>query len=400
MPETRTIKSSRVIIKYTVLLLLLIIIVVVQNFYLLDKTHSSQAQIDNIHNRKIDVVMRLSKVVRERSLYMVTMYLSKDPWKQDEIFTKFHRQKLVFLQLHAEMQKLGFEKNERVLFDKINVIINKTEQIQNDIVERIQSGGDEKIHSDITEFDLPLEYNLLGHFDSLTEIIRINATAAREKAKTQYRNTQYLIAFVAVLVFFSVIILMRNSLVQINKIESGLIDEAETLSWDATHDALTNVFNRRWLQHKFSLIKESREAQTTKHTLLYIDLDEFKSVNDNYGHVVGDNFLCGITRELEKCIRHNDTLARMGGDEFAILLENCDVTKAKEIADCLIKHVARYSLQVNGEKIQIAGCSVGIHEFTAIATSFKDLISQADSACYEAKKKGKNQSNVFQLSFS
>lgn len=395
MTETRIIKSSRVIIKYTVLLLLLIIIIVAQNFYLLGKTHNSQAQIDNIHNRKIDVVMRLSKVVRERSLYMVTMYLTEDPWKQDELFTKFHRLKLVFLELHNEMQKLGFEKNERVLFDKVNLIINETEEIQNDIVERIQSGGDDKIHSDITEYDLPLEYRLLGHFDSLIEIIRGNATKARENVKKQYRNTQYLIAIVAVLVFFSVIFLMRNSLAQINKIESGLIDQAETLSWDATHDALTNVFNRRWLQHKFNLIKESSEAHAKTHTLLYVDLDEFKPVNDNYGHVVGDNFLCGITRELEKCIRHNDTLARMGGDEFAILLENCDVAKAEEIANCLIKHVERYSLQFNEEKIQIAGCSVGIHEFTVTTTSFKELISQADSACYEAKKKGKNQSHVF-----
>lgn len=398
MTETRTTQSSRVIIKYTVLLLLLIVIGVLQNFYLLDKTHSTQSQIDNIHNRKVDVVMRLSKVVRERSLYMVTMYLSKDPWEQDEIFTKYHRLKLVFLELHAEMQELGFAEDERALQQKINTLINQTEQIQNDIVERIQSGGDDKIHSDITEYDLPLEYKLLGYFDSYIEVIRGNASAAREYAKAQYTNTQYLIAFAAFVAFFSVVFLMRRSLTQINKIESSLIDEAETLGWDATHDALTNVYNRRWLQHKFNLFQESAEAQTIRHTLLYIDLDEFKPVNDNYGHVVGDSFLCGITRELEKCIRHNDTLARMGGDEFAILLENCNAEKAKEIADCLIKRVDRFSLQLEEEKVRIAGCSVGIHEFSISTTTFKDLISQADSACYEAKKKGKNQSHVVQQS--
>jgi len=396
MPETRTIQSSRIIITYTLLLSLFILLLVAQNFYLLDKNHTTQATVDNVHNRKVDVIMRLSKVVRERSLHMLTMYLSNDPWKQDEIFTKFHKLKLVFLELRNEIQTLGFADNERVLFDKVNVIINKTEQIQNDIVERIQSGGDSKVHSDISEYDLPLEYTVLGHFDSLIEVIRGNATKARNKAKKQYRDIQYLIAIVAILVFLAVIFLMRKSLQQINKIESRLIDEAETLSWDATHDALTNVYNRRWLQHKFALFQDSMEDRTIKHTLLYIVLDEFKPFNDNYGHVVGDHFLCGVTRELEQCIRHNDTLSRMGGDEFAILLENCDVEKAKEISYCLIKRVDRFSIFVEDNKVSIAGCSIGINEFTSSTVTFKELLSQSNSACYEAKKKGKNQSHVYQ----
>lgn len=394
--ETRTTRSSKVIKKYTAFLLLIIVIVVVQFFYLLERNYSTQAEIDNVHNRKVDIVMRLSKVVRERSLYMLTMYLSKDPWEQDDIFTKYHHLKLVFLELHDEMQALGLTANESVVQQKINEIINRTEQIQNDIVERIQSGGDEKIHSDISELDMPLEYKLLGHFDEFIDLIRENGTTARENVETQYRNTQYIIATISILVFLSVLYLMRKSLIQINIIESSLIDEAETLSWDATHDALTNVYNRRWLQHKFNLFQESNESTSTRHTLLYIDLDEFKPVNDNYGHVAGDNFLCGITRKLEQCIRHNDTLARMGGDEFAILLENCEVDKAIEIADCLVKRVDEFFLQVDGKKVSIAGCSIGIKAFNSTEITFAELIKQADSACYEAKKKGKNQSFVFQ----
>lgn len=189
---------------------------------------------------------------------------------------------------------------------------------------------------------------------------------------------------------------MRRSIKQVRKIELNLIDEAETMSWDATHDALTNVYNRRWLQHKFNSFQDSEESNSTKHSILYVDLDEFKPVNDNFGHVVGDSFLCGVTRELERCIRHNDTLARMGGDEFAILLENCDVEKAKEIADCLVKRVDKFSLQIEGKKVTIAGCSIGINEFSSSSMTFNELIKQADSACYEAKKKGKNQSFIFQ----
>lgn len=378
--------------------MILISMLIALNFFFLDRNNSTQAKIDNIHHRKVDVVMRLTKVARERSLLMVTMYLSRDPWEQDEIFGKYHKLKLVFLDLHKEMQILGFAENERVLFDKVNVIVNKTEQIQNGIVERIQSGGDNKLHTDITENDLPLEYKLLGYFDNLIEVIRSNAVKAQDEAKEQYQDTLYIISAAAILVFIVTIFLMRRSLHQINKIELGLISEAETMSWDATHDALTNVYNRRWLQHKFNSFTESQDSSSTKHSLLYIDLDEFKPVNDNYGHVVGDNFLCGITRELEQCIRQNDTLARMGGDEFAVLLENCDAEKAKEIADCLVKRVEKFSIMVADNKVTITGCSIGINEFISSTMVFSDLIRQADSACYEAKKNGKNQSFVYQTS--
>ena len=366
------------------------------NFFFLDRNHSTQEKIDNINNRKVDVVMGLTKVARERSLFMVTMYLLRDPWEQDKIFGKYHKLKLVFLKMHEEMQILGFTENEKVLFEKINIIVNKTEQIQTDIVERIQSGGDDKLHSDITDNDLPLEYKLLDQFELLIGIIRSNKIKAQDEAKEQYQDTLYIISVAAILFFIVTIFLMRRSLYQVNEIELGLISEAETMSWDATHDALTNVYNRRWLQHKFNSFKESQDSSSTKHSLLYIDLDEFKPVNDTYGHVVGDNFLCGITRELEQCIRQNDTLARMGGDEFAILLENCDMKKAREIADCLVKRVDKFSIMVDDNKVTIGGCSIGINEFISSAMVFTDLIKQADSACYEAKKNGKNQSFAFQ----
>ena len=377
-------------------MLLFLAILIAQNIYFLKQTNSTQAKIETIYYRKLDVIMSMSKVVRERSLYMLTMYLSDDAWKRDKIFFKFHQLRLVFIRLHKELKSLGLAENEKALFDKVSGIINHTEIIQNDIVERIHSGGDSKVHFDISDKDLPLEFRVLSDFDSLVEVIRHNADNARIKANKEYRQSITLVASVAALIFLGVFFLMRRSMRLMNNIESRLIDEAETLSWDATHDALTNVYNRRWLQHKYEVLQESKGSNTPlKHSLLYIDLDEFKPINDNFGHVVGDQFLCGITRELEQCIRHNDTLARMGGDEFAILLENCDVEKAMEIADCLIKRVDKYSLLVEAEKISIVGCSIGINEFSTTELSFDQIIKQTDSACYVAKRNGKNQSHVY-----
>lgn len=395
MEVVRTIKSGRVIFINSVLMLVFIVSLFASNLFFLERNNSTQANIDKTFNRKLDVITHMSKIVRERSLLILTMHLSQDPWKQDELFIAFHKLRPVFLKLHSELKSLRLMDNEKALFDKVNIVINKTERIQINIVERIQSGGDHKVHSDISEEDLPLEYEVLGYFDSLAEVIRSNVNTARIEAKEQYRESVILVAIVSLIACLGVIVLMRRLIYQVNKIESSLINEAETLSWDATHDALTNVYNRRWLQHKLESLLEDNRNSTIKHSLLYIDLDEFKPVNDNYGHVAGDHFLCGITRELEKCIRHDDMLARIGGDEFAILLQNCDVEKAKEIADCLVKRVNKFSILVEGKQVHIMGCSVGIREFNSSGITFSQLIKEADSACYAAKKQGKNQSYVY-----
>lgn len=390
----RTIKSSRIIIVNAIIILFLITLLIAQNIYFLNKNNTAQADINNIYNRKLDVIMLMSKIVRERSLHMVTMYLSQDPWERDEIFISFHKMKLVFLDLHKELRSLGLAENEKALFDNVSKTINKTELIQNSIVERIQSGGDKKLHSDISAKDLPLEYQVLANFDVLIEIIRSNAQQARDDAKQQYSESIRFTYIIAILILFVLLLATKRVLSQINRIESGLIQDAESMSWDATHDALTNVYNRRWLQHQFDSLQNDGEKRVLHHSLLYVDLDEFKPVNDNYGHVAGDNFLVGITRELEKCIRQNDTLARLGGDEFAILLENCDLDKAKEISECLISRVEKYSLLIEGEKVTITGCSIGIKEFVGKSAAFVDLIKKTDAACYVAKHSGKNQFHI------
>ncbi len=392
---SRRFQSSRIIIINSILMLGLITVLIAQNIYFLKKNNSMLSHIDENYNRKLDVVMLMSKTVRERSLDMVTMFFSDDAWEKDVIFTHFHKLKLVFLSLNTELKSLGLMDNERIFHEKIITILDETELIQANIVERIQSGGDNQVDIDISKRDLPLEAEVLSIFDSLTEIMRNNADAAREKAKEQYRETMNLVVIIALIVFVVVIFLMRRLLLLMVRIESGLIDEAEALSWDATHDALTNVFNRRWLLHKFELLKKDQNSQLIKHALLYIDLDGFKQVNDNYGHVVGDSFLCGVTRELEQCIRQNDTLARMGGDEFAILLENCDVEKAANIAECLVLRVKKFSLNIEGNKVAIAGCSVGIVEFLGANSEFDEKVKQTDSACYEAKNSGTRHIHVF-----
>lgn len=228
----QTLKSSRITIINSVLILCLIAFLILQNIYFLKKNNSTLSNIDANYNRKLDVVMLMSKVVRERSLYMVTMYLSDDAWERDEIFTKFHKLKLVFLKLNDELKDIGLLVNEKTLFQLIKTNMNKAELVQIDIVERIQSGANKTVQHDISIKDLPLEKEILTSFDTLIEIIRSNADLARKKAKEQYHDILNFVALVAVLIFLIAIYLIKRSLNQMIKLESGLIQQAETLSWD------------------------------------------------------------------------------------------------------------------------------------------------------------------------
>jgi len=167
--------------------------------------------------------------------------------------------------------------------------------------------------------------------------------------------------------------------------------QADAVSWQATHDPLTQVLNRN------AIISAIQEAVITarqhqqQHILFYIDLDDFKHVNDHFGHVVGDELLMGICRSFEQCVRKGDRIARMGGDEFAILLTECDLAHAVNIAEKIRHNVSRYCLEVDAKQVCCGGLSIGISIINADTNDWKNVIEEADKACYNAKREGKNQ---------
>jgi len=165
------------------------------------------------------------------------------------------------------------------------------------------------------------------------------------------------------------------------------------LTFQATHDALTGLINRyefeRRLKHLMSLPGEG-----SRNTLCYLDLDQFKLVNDTCGHTAGDELLKQITMLLQERVRDNDTLARLGGDEFGLLLENCDVSYAETIAHDLMATIQDFSFTWNEYNFSI-GVSIGIVAITHNVSSCEELLSHADSACYLAKDSGRNRLQVY-----
>jgi diguanylate cyclase (GGDEF)-like protein/PAS domain S-box-containing protein len=159
------------------------------------------------------------------------------------------------------------------------------------------------------------------------------------------------------------------------------------MTYQASHDALTGLVNRREFERRLQEALDSAQLGDTGHALCYLDLDHFKVVNDTCGHTAGDNMLREIAALIKEAVRDSDTVGRIGGDEFALLLAGCPLEKARQIADNVVRSVNDYRF-VWKDKIFNVGVSIGLVEIGRDSGNIGDIMNSADSACYVAKKQG------------
>jgi len=168
------------------------------------------------------------------------------------------------------------------------------------------------------------------------------------------------------------------------------------LSYQASHDTLTGLINRREFENRLvtALDKIKSNAEET-HALLYVDLDQFKVVNDTFGHTAGDALLRQLSELVHANIRASDVLARLGGDEFGILLERCDKERAIKVAEEIRGSIEGYRFEWQGSFTTVR-CSIGVVLVTSEhADDVAGLMSSADVACYSAKDMGRNQVHFY-----
>ncbi|HET7674345.1 MAG TPA: EAL domain-containing protein [Gammaproteobacteria bacterium] len=169
---------------------------------------------------------------------------------------------------------------------------------------------------------------------------------------------------------------------------------AEQLAWQATHDSLTGLPNRIEFERRLGAVLDSIGESGAEHSMLYLDLDQFKIVNDICGHRVGDELLRQLTALLAADIRDTDTLARLGGDEFGVLLTGCTAAHAERLAHKLI-HVIEDFRFVWDQRVFAVGASIGVVAINKHCSSLSELFAAADSACYSAKERGRNGVRVY-----
>lgn len=176
----------------------------------------------------------------------------------------------------------------------------------------------------------------------------------------------------------------------------GNLKLAEQFGQLAMHDALTRLPNRRSFDEHLAKALSIAQRKSTSFAVFYMDLDGFKSINDSYGHDVGDSALIAVSKRIKEVIRGSELLARVGGDEFAmIILDFVDFEELENLAKRIIATFEAPVLTIQDKPIKL-GISIGIAAYPHHAKDIESLIMAADSAMYISKGSGKNQYNIFE----
>ncbi len=170
---------------------------------------------------------------------------------------------------------------------------------------------------------------------------------------------------------------------------------ARQLSHQASHDVLTGLYNRREFEQQLQMAMESTQESGQPFSICYMDLDQFKVVNDTCGHIAGDDLLRQLSSRLQTKVRETDVLARIGGDEFGVLLDHCPIADARRIASEFCLAVQNFHYVWEGKSFDV-GVSIGIVEVTGEEQNVTEAMSAADVACYTAKDQGRNRVHIYQ----
>lgn len=165
---------------------------------------------------------------------------------------------------------------------------------------------------------------------------------------------------------------------------------SQEMAYQATHDALTGLFNRaKFVIRLRRLLQQTHDGVSSGHALLYIDLDQFKVVNDSCGHAAGDKLLQQVAKLLSSVVRAHDTVARLGGDEFALILEHCNLADAQAVGRKLCDQMESFRF-VHGDRRFRIGASVGLVPIDRRWATTEAVVQAADLSCYAAKNAGRN----------
>ncbi|ADI30726.1 diguanylate cyclase domain-containing protein [Methylotenera versatilis] len=188
---------------------------------------------------------------------------------------------------------------------------------------------------------------------------------------------------------FGILIFSYLHTLHLFKVILSSSNKVDHLSHQATHDPLTNLLNRRGFENRLQNIHDNAIIEKQKYAIFYMDLDNFKTVNDQYSHAIGDQLLITVSQLFQNCLREHDALARLGGDEFTLIVQKFkDKDELETLANRLI-NALKNPIPVENAMLSV-GVSIGVAVHRSDAFTPKKLMMAADKAMYHAKNSGKN----------
>jgi diguanylate cyclase (GGDEF)-like protein len=217
-------------------------------------------------------------------------------------------------------------------------------------------------------------------------------------ARFAWEGTELHLSMATLFGFFLIVVVrsainMENMIGTVLQLRSANLELTRALHHEATHDALVDLVNYREFHARLLRVAAKSAQEKRPYALLFVDLDYFKQINDTAGHAAGDEALRLVGALLKNHVRSVDTAARMGGDEFAVLLDGCPRDRAEQIANNILAAVQNLKLNWEGKTFQV-GASIGVAYTNAGEYDSATVLRAADAACYTAKRSGRNRIEV------
>jgi diguanylate cyclase (GGDEF)-like protein len=214
-------------------------------------------------------------------------------------------------------------------------------------------------------------------------------------ARFFYHGEEPYLAMGVMIILFAAVLLVAGA--ETGRIIRSNMALSHALHHQATHDSLVGLVNHGEFQRRLQTVAGLANARSQQYALIFIDLDLFKRVNDAGGHSVGDRFLVEIGNILRQKVRKADTAARVGGDEFAVILDDCGPEEAQRVASSILRAITGFVLQYDERTFQV-GASIGVTYSDKGANSASQMLRAADQACYTAKEAGRNRIEMVKAS--
>jgi len=341
-------------------------------------------------NTKISAANTMRDSIRLRGDTLYKMYLTNDYIERDEYRLEMIEHALQYKIARDTLYTFPMSAREAKLLDQLIQQTFSAKQLNDTAAENMLSELPiKKIQSDMHKADTA-RHDLLASLNELVSLQEEITHSIINDAKNYQKRISDIILFLSIAAFFIAIYIAQLVIRETSRKNSEI-------HFQATHDELTKLANRKEFNHRLEKAFNSAKENNQHHALCFLDLDKFKTVNDSCGHKAGDELLIQLTRIIKNNIRSHDTLARIGGDEFGLLLEGCSLEKSIEIAEGIVSLIKNYEFNWHHKKFHV-GVSIGLVMIDHNTQDIEIALSQADIACYAAKDMGRNQVHIHGLS--
>ncbi len=356
-----------------------------QTFLSLRQIESQRLQLKSVIEEgltKFDLVGRMHAAGRERILLLQRMFMAGDPFERERLREDFSRQAELFIQARQTLLGMPLSEAERGLIERQGALSQRFHRLNLEVFDLLDRGETEQAVRLLNERLLPTQNAVLSTLSELYDLQQRNAREIWMHSDRLQQEARRLLLAVATLV---ILIGLAVAYFVFERVREASA-ERERL---ATYDLLTGLPNRLLVCRLLGQTIARAQRYNQRFALLFVDLDRFKAVNDTLGHRAGDQLLVEVAGRLRASVRTSDTVGRLAGDEFVVILE--DVHSPDEVLALAekIRHALQQPVPIDGRQAQV-GASIGIAVYPEHGGTQEELLRQADAAMYEVKAAGRD----------